>query len=68
MERMRGGHYEVDTQEFKVPALVKHINDPRTQAEWAGLTTIDPFGDPPPPSRFFALAGRRQWCPIERCC
>ena len=46
MERMRGGHYEVDTQEFKVPALVKHIDDPRTQAEWTSLVSMDPFGDP----------------------
>jgi GTP cyclohydrolase II len=44
MERMRGGHYEVDTSEFKVPSLVKHIDDPRTQAEWAPITTMDPFG------------------------
>jgi len=42
---MRGGHYEVDTQEFRVPALVEHIADPRTQAEWSELTTLDPFGN-----------------------
>ena len=47
MERMRGGHYEVDTQEFRVPALVEHIDDPRTQAEWGGLISMDPFGEPP---------------------
>lgn len=44
MERMRGGHYEVDTQEFRVPMLVDHINDPRTQEQWGPITTMDPYG------------------------
>ena len=41
---MRGGHYKADTQEFRVPMVKKHLEDPLTQQQWGGITTMDPYG------------------------
>eukprot|EP00164_Ancoracysta_twista_P010516 GFYU01015894.1.p1 GENE.GFYU01015894.1~~GFYU01015894.1.p1 ORF type:complete len:822 (-),score=283.67 GFYU01015894.1:1-2412(-) len=44
LHRAKEGHMQEKTDEWVVPELKAHLNDPRTQANWADIATLDPRG------------------------
>jgi len=43
LHRLKTGHFAT-TDEFKVPELYSHLQDPATQAAWAPIVSLNPLG------------------------